>query len=76
MRYHEQSVCFLQDGPETGLPEKGEKFTLRERHHTHEFEWLAFERLKDEYFNPVFPKTGIYDLECYTMRTENECGDL
>jgi hypothetical protein len=58
---------------ETGLFDKGEKFTLHERHHTHNFEWLAFERLKDEYFYPVFLKTEITDLpEDFTIRTEFE----
>ena len=27
--------------------EKGERFTLHEGHHIHDFEWLAFERLQD-----------------------------
>ena len=53
--------------------EKGEKFTLHERHHTHEFEWQDYERLKDEYFYPVFLKTEIANLpESFTLRTEFE----
>lgn len=71
--YHELCLYFLLDVSDTGLSEKGEKFTLRERHHTHEFEWLAFGRLKDEYFYPLFLKTEIADLpENFTLRTEYE----
>lgn len=71
--YHELCIYFLLDVSETGLFDKGEKFTLHERHHTHIFEWLAFERLKDEYFYPVFLKTEITDLpEDFTIRTEFE----
>lgn len=73
LNYHELCVYFLLDVSETGLFDKGEKFTLHERHHTHDFAWLAFERLKDEYFYPVFLKTEITDLpERFTLRTEFE----
>ena len=55
------------------LMEKGEKFTLHERHHTHKFEWLPFERLEKEYFYPIFLKTEITKLpERFTLRTEFE----
>ena len=68
--YHELCVYFLLDVP---LPDRGGSFTLHERHHTHVFEWLAFERLKDEYFYPVFLKTEIFRLpETFTLRTEHE----
>ena len=61
------------DVSETGLLEKGERFVLREGRRIHDFEWLAFERLQDEYFYPVFLKTGIFDLpEHFTIRTEYE----
>ncbi len=73
LRYHELCVYFLLDAAGKGLPEPGEVFTLAERHHTHTFEWLAFDRLKDEYFYPVFLKTEIYALpESFTLRTELE----
>lgn len=73
LNYHELCICFLLDVSDTGLLEKGEKFTLRERHHTHVFEWLAFERLKDEYFYPVFLKTEIDNLpDNLVLRTEFE----
>lgn len=73
LNYHELCIYFLLDVSDTGLLEKGEKFTLHERQHTHEFEWLDFERLKDEYFYPVFLKTEIANLpENFTLRTEFE----
>ncbi len=48
------------------------------------FEWLDFERLKDEYFYPLFLKKEIFNLpvflkkeifnlpESFTIRTEHE----
>ena len=61
------------DISETGLLENGELFTLHEGHHIHDFEWLAFERLQDEYFYPIFLKTNIYNLpKQFTIRTEYE----
>lgn len=72
-KFHEICVYFLMDVSETGLLEKGERFTLRERHHTHEFEWLAFERLEGEYFYPIFLKKEIFHLpDKFTLRTELE----
>lgn len=73
LNYHELCIYFLLDVSDTGLLERGEKFTLHERNHTHTFEWLDYERLKDEYFYPVFLKTEIADLpEIFTLRTEYE----
>ncbi|MBQ6569862.1 MAG: NUDIX domain-containing protein, partial [Clostridia bacterium] len=73
LRYHELCLYFLVDVSETNLNEKGESFTLGEKHHTHKYEWLAFERLKDEYFYPLFLKTEIYNLpESFTIRTDFE----
>ena len=73
LRYHELCVYFLADVSETGLFQRGERFTLREGPHTHDFEWLPFERLKDEYFYPLFLKNEIYHLpERFTLRTELE----
>lgn len=69
LNYHELCLYFLLDVEDSGLLEKGEKFTLHERHHIHEFEWLPFERLKDEYFYPIFLKSEIYNLpESFTIR--------
>ena len=71
--YHELCVYFLTDITGTGLEERGERFTLREGCHVHDFEWLAFERLRDEYFYPVFMKTAVFDLpEHFTLITERE----
>ena len=73
LNYHELCVYFLLDISDTGLLDNGEKFTLHEHHHTHEFEWLRFERLKTEYFYPIFLKTEITSLpESFTLRTEFE----
>lgn len=73
LNYHEICIYFLMDISETGLLEKGERFTLREGHHIHDFEWLSFERLSDEYFYPIFLKTEIFNLpEQFTIRTEYE----
>lgn len=73
LNYHELCVYFLLDISKTDLLQKGERFTLHERHHTHEFEWLPFERLAQEYFYPIFLKTAIFDLpDNFTLRTEYE----
>ncbi|MBO4383958.1 MAG: NUDIX domain-containing protein [Clostridia bacterium] len=71
--YHELCFYFLIDVSDTGLFDKGDRFTLRERRHTHDFEWLEFARLKDEYFYPVFMKKEIFGLpEDLTLITERE----
>ena len=73
LHYHELCIYFLLDVNGTTLLEKGEKFTIHEESHTHDFEWLPFERLKNEYFYPVFLKTEIYNLpKSFTLRTEFE----
>ncbi len=73
LNYHELCIYFLMDVSETDLLSKGEKFTAKEGHRTHTFEWLAFERLKDEYFYPLFLKKDIFNLpDAFTLRTENE----
>lgn len=73
LNYHELCVYFLLDISKTDLLQKSERFTLHERHHTHEFEWLPFERLAQEYFYPIFLKTAIFDLpDNFTLRTEYE----
>ena len=73
LNYHELCIYYLTDVSHTSLPDKGERFTLREGKHIHHFEWLAFERLRDEYFYPIFLKTSIFDLpELFTIRTEYE----
>lgn len=73
LHYHELCVYFLLDVNSIDLLEKGEKFTLNELNHKHEFEWLPFGRLKDEYFYPIFLKTEIYNIpDSFTIRTEFE----
>lgn len=69
----EPCIDFLMDITDTDLLSKGSKFSLREGHHRHDFEWLPFERLKDEYFYPLFLKKEIYNLpSAFTIRTERE----
>ena len=73
LNYHELCVYFLVDVAGTGLLDMGDRFTLYEGKRIHRFEWLAFERLKDEYFYPIFLKTEIFHLpEVFTLRTESE----
>ncbi|MCR5004633.1 MAG: NUDIX hydrolase [Clostridiales bacterium] len=73
LHYHELCVYFLLDAEGSEILEKGEKFTLQEKHHTHTFEWLAFDRLKDEYMYPIFLKTEMTNLpENFTLRMEFE----
>lgn len=73
LNYHEICIYFLMDISHTDLLKKGGRFTLTEGRHIHDFEWLPFERLKDEYFYPLFLKTDIYCLpEQFTIRTEIE----
>ena len=73
MNYHELCIYFLMDISETDLLSKGNKFTLKERQHTHNFEWLDFSRLESEYFYPIFLKKDIFHLpEQFTICTECE----
>ena len=71
--FHELCLYFLVDASQTDLLSRGETFTRRERHHTHDFEWLPFDRLKDEYLYPLFLKTEIFRLPTeLTLRTDVE----
>lgn len=73
LRYHELCLYYLMDFTDTDLLARGECFTSKEGGRTHTFEWLAFERLKDEYFYPLFLKEDIYRLpDVFTIRTEME----
>ncbi|MCR5809067.1 MAG: NUDIX domain-containing protein [Clostridiales bacterium] len=73
LRYHELCFYYLVDVSKTDIPERGDSFTMREGKHVHEFEWLGFERLKDEYFYPLFLKTEISRLPEHTVvRTDIE----
>lgn len=71
--YHELCLYFLVDASATDLLTRGDRFRGPELRHVHDFEWLPFERLKDEYFYPLFLKTEIYRLpEGLTLRTDRE----
>ncbi len=73
LHYHEICIYYLMDVSGTGLVERGGRFTLSEGPHTHEFEWLTFQRLADEYFYPIFLKKEIFHLPDHlTIRTEYE----
>ena len=73
LRYHELCIYFLMDVSETDLLKNGNTFTRTEGKHTHIFEWLAFSRLKNEYFYPLFLKKEIFHLPSeFTICTEME----
>ena len=73
LRYHELCIYFLMDISDTDLLSRGEQFSSTEGNRTHHFEWLALDRLKDEYFYPIFLKKEIHNLpEVFTLRTEIE----
>lgn len=73
IRYHELCIYFLMDISDTDLLERGGSFALTEEKHIHTFEWLEFDRLKDEYFYPIFLKNEIFNLpKEFTIRTELE----
>lgn len=61
-QFHELCLYFLVDVSRTDLMKRGCKFTLHEGHHTHTFEWLPFEQLKNKYLYPLFIKEKIYNL--------------
>ena len=70
-QYHELCLYFLMDITDTDILSRGEHFTVQEGHRTHVFEWLAFERLQDEYFYPMFLKKDIFHLP-YVLRIRTE----
>ena len=71
--FHELCLYFLVDASGTDLLSRGDRFRGPELRHVHDFEWLPFERLKDEYFYPLFLKTEIFHLpEQLTLRTDRE----
>lgn len=61
-KFHEICIYFLIDISNTAIALKGNKFILYDEHHTLEFEWLEFNRLKNEYFYPEFLKESIFHL--------------
>ena len=73
LHYHELCIYFLMDISETDLLARGKIFTANEGNRIHTFEWLAFERLKDAYFYPLFLKKDIFHIpDVVTLRTEIE----
>lgn len=73
LRYHELCVYFLLDAFSEDLLGRGDCFTMREGPHIHLFEWLALDRLREEYFYPIFLKTEIFHLpEQFTIRADYE----
>ena len=71
--FHELCLYFLVDASGTDLLARGNRFRGPEHHHVHDFEWLPFQRLRDEYFYPLFLKTEICHLpEGLTLRTDRE----
>ena len=66
-------MYFLIDISDTDLLERGDRFILSENEHVLTFEWLDFDRLKDEYFYPIFLKKEIFHLpDELTIREEYE----
>lgn len=73
LNYHELCIYFLVDVSDTDILSRGTKFLMQEGTHIHAFEWLSFERLKVEYFYPLFLKDEIFNLpQEFTIRTEIE----
>ncbi|MBP3489931.1 MAG: DUF4916 domain-containing protein [Roseburia sp.] len=61
-KYHELCLYFLMDISGTELLTRGECFERTEGKHHHTFEWIPFERLREEYLYPLFIKEKIYSL--------------
>ena len=73
LNYHELCIYYLMDISEPDLLSRGDSFTTKEGNRIHTFEWLEFDRLKDEYFYPLFLKKDIFNLpKEFTIRTEIE----
>ena len=73
LHYHELCIYFLMNIEDTDLLTRSKQFASNEGHRTHNFEWLEFDRLQDEYFYPLFLKKDIFNLPSeFTIRTEFE----
>ena len=71
--YHELCLYFWMEPVGPDLLSKGETFVLNEGRHVHRFTWLKYERLREEYFYPLFLKEEIFHLpQELTLRTERE----
>lgn len=62
INFHEICMYFLVDVSDTDILSKGDRFTYYDEGQALEFEWIEFDRLKDEYIYPTFIKDKIYDL--------------
>lgn len=72
-QFHELCIYFLIDVSHTDILKRGDKFRMYERGHVHDYEWLAFERLKNEYLYPIFIKEKIFHLpDTLVLQTEVE----
>ena len=71
--FHEICIYFLMDVSGTDIFEKGSKFSLMEKNHITSFEWLKFDRIKNEIFYLKLLKKDIFCLpESFTIHTEIE----
>ncbi len=61
-KFHEICIYFLVDVSETDILTRNNTFKGTETNRIHEFEWLSFEKLKDEYIYPLFIKEKIFSL--------------
>lgn len=73
-KYHELCLYFLVDIIHTDLLSKGSNFVLYENgRQRHEFFWMPFAELKDNYLYPQFIKKRIFDLpDHFEINTEVE----
>ena len=74
-RFHELCFYYLVDVSDTGLPARGEAFSLTDgaNGRVNRFEWLPFERVKSEYLYPLFIKREIDRLpDTLTLLTNFE----
>ncbi len=72
-RYHELCIYFLIDVSHTNLFDKGNKFRMYENNNTHDYEWLEYHRLENEYLYPLFIKKQIFHLpDSLTLQIEAE----
>lgn len=60
--YHEMCLYFLVNIASADLLGRGEKFTIEENKTTHTFEWMKFDKMKDECIYPLFIKTEVFNL--------------
>ncbi len=73
LNYHELCFYYLVDISKTNLLSKGKKFHLQEKSHSHLFEWLPVNTLKNLYFYPLFLKKKTFQLPNeFTIITELE----